>query len=67
MLLKQERQKDKNTIDKGHGEEEHGEGQLGEEQQDGVGHEYTYLMSGWKRPTDAPLLPADDQESGVGQ
>ena len=23
-------------------------------------------MSGWERPTDAPLLQSEDQESGVG-
>ena len=60
-------QKDKNTTDKGHGEENHGEGQIGEKgHHDGGGHEYTYVLSGWERPTDAPLLPADAQESGVG-
>ena len=27
---------------------------------------YTYLVSGWDRSTDIPLLPADDQASGPG-
>ena len=67
VLLKQERQEDKNDIDKGHGEEEHSEGQIGEKgHQDGGGQEYTYFLSGWDKPTDGPLLPADAQESGVG-
>ena len=43
VLLKEERQEDKNAKDEGRvGEEGKGEGQ-----QDGAGHEYTYLMSGW--------------------
>ena len=27
---------------------------------------YTYLVSGWERSTDIPLLPAEDQASGPG-
>ena len=67
VLLQQERQEDKNARYEGEVGEE-GKGQVGEEgQKDGGGHEYTYHMSGWERPTDAPLLQAEDQESGVGQ
>ena len=62
VLLKQERQEDKNAT-----EEEQREGHVGEEGHHvGVGQEYTVLMRGWERPTDAPLFPADAQESGVG-
>ena len=62
MLLKQERQEDKNAT-----EEQHEEGHVGEGAHHvGGGQDYTYLMNGWERPTDASLLQADDQNSWLG-
>ena len=55
VLLKQERLGDKNTKEEGTA----GDGQgVDEGQEDGEGQEYTYLMSGWDRPT-------DDKDSGM--
>ena len=62
MLLKQERREDKNTTGEGQGEENVGE----EGRHVGGGQEYTYLKSGWERPTDTPSLPSEDQDSGMG-
>ena len=62
VLLKQERLEDKNTTGEGQGEENVGE----EGRHVGGGQEYNYLIGGWERPTDTPLLPAEEQDSGMG-
>ena len=60
VLLKQERREDKNAT-------EDEEGHVGEEAHHvGEGQEYTYFIGGWERPTDTPLVPAEEQDSWMG-
>ena len=70
MLVTQDRQQQEDKQTK---EEEQGEGKFAVEGQEGehkmvlppAGKEYTYLVSGWDRPTDVPILQTEDKNSGV--